>query len=339
MVSDCPLRSPLCCTPLTRQAWLASDIEVSENIDAAAAAGAATTIAAPAADAQEIQSWGGYLLGVPGKFLGRAAPSAAVKAPAAAPAPVKELWLTPVVDPAAQVPDAVDSAEAERGKKQEREAEQKEAERELTETESKEACNIILGLMQSKGWMDWEGGMNSYNSGGRLGSYKTLLEEKRERPNPVNGLGGNLIKELQRRSTPWRDGGPPGYSSSKLQFLTPRHRVLQKQMGEHNLKGGGKVFWCKPGYQFGWSDSEDWISKLTLSGFDQLKEKSFSQEAKAKAEAKGKATGDPVEETGEEATPVFRMCTASEVQEVLNANGRLKPLYPEDNQWVACRSW
>ena len=36
---------------------------------------------------------------------------------------------------------------------------------------------------------------------------------------------------------------------------------------------------------------------------------------------------------------VFRMCTASEVQEVLNAKGKLEPLYPEDNQWVAYRSW
>ena len=33
---------------------------------------------------------------------------------------------------------------------------------------------------------------------------------------------------------------------------------------------------------------------------------------------------------------VFRMCTASEVQQVLKATGAL---YPEDNQWVAYPSW
>ena len=37
--------------------------------------------------------------------------------------------------------------------------------------------------------------------------------------------------------------------------------------------------------------------------------------------------------------PVFRMCIASEVQEVLNAKGKLEPLYPEDNQWVAYVGW
>ena len=94
--------------------------------------------------------------------------------------------------------------------------------------------------------------------------YAALSDEEKKEVGRISDENKNLIKELERRIDPWRDGGPPGYLGSLLPFIKSENEVLQKQMGEHTLSDGtGTVFWLKPGGRFSWSGSKDWMSTLT----------------------------------------------------------------------------
>eukprot|EP00964_Phaeocystis_antarctica_P035533 scaffold20293_cov53-Phaeocystis_antarctica.AAC.2 len=173
-------------------------------------------------------------------------------------------------------------------KLQKEEVEREEAERELTESESTEARKRILAEVKklSKEQHDSRGMRAFYEKW--LKPEKQLAEEheqeleiyRREAERELTEIESttarchirdtmNLIKELARLCSPWREGAPPGYLRSSLPLLDPKNEELQKQLGVHELKDKTLVFWRKPGGRFSWSGSKDWISALTWTDVEE----------------------------------------------------------------------